>query len=254
MTFPLATYTAEHGLAWFYDTAAIAFDELDKCRKLLGPLPDFDAGECGYEGVAAVGNKVFAIRCVSAPKWDFRGRDATHLTATWLARSVARRGDFDKLLQCLASMPQTHDYQFSFVADCEADDDAGREGFAGAGRLASDAGSDVFMRRNIGEKSISVKITKKGDDAMTEAERILRDKDRAGGVAEDTRSIAAKQEVAASGRISPGARVAAVAVFIVLILLGTYFAKVARPPQTLLGTIIGVAAYGLARVLWNIKK
>ena len=33
MTFPLATYTAENGLAWFYDKSAIDFAELDKCRR-----------------------------------------------------------------------------------------------------------------------------------------------------------------------------------------------------------------------------
>ena len=59
--FPLAIYTASHGLSWTYLRSAIDYAALDRCRKLLGPLPDFDAGEAGYEGVAADGVNAVAI-------------------------------------------------------------------------------------------------------------------------------------------------------------------------------------------------
>ena len=42
--YPLAVYTADHGLAWSYPEAEIDFASLDSCRKAFGSLPDFDAG------------------------------------------------------------------------------------------------------------------------------------------------------------------------------------------------------------------
>ena len=92
--FPLAIYTASHGLSWTYLRSAIDYAALDRCRKLLGPLPDFDAGEAGYEGVVADGPNVFAIRCFRAPKWDFMGRDALYLAVSWVARVRAVSVDF----------------------------------------------------------------------------------------------------------------------------------------------------------------
>ena len=97
--FPLAVYTAGHGLAWTYLKSAIPYAALDRCRTLLGPLPDFEVGELGYEGVAAEGPHVFAIRCFSAPKWDFCGRDATYMAVAWTLRERANWLDFDVLLR-----------------------------------------------------------------------------------------------------------------------------------------------------------
>ena len=71
MTLPLAIYTAKHGLAWLYDETAIPYAELDVCRTILGPIPDFEAGDVGYEGVAAVGSHVFVLRCFK-PKFHWR--------------------------------------------------------------------------------------------------------------------------------------------------------------------------------------
>ena len=98
MSFNLATYTAENGLSWFYDKSAIGFAELDNCRRLLGPLPNFDAGDKGYEGIAAVGGRVFLIRCASAKSWDFKGRDATYITVTWLDRDKIDEVNLDSIL------------------------------------------------------------------------------------------------------------------------------------------------------------
>ena len=98
MTLPLAIYTADHGLAWTYPKQEIGFAELDACRTALGPLPDFDLGESGYEGVWVTAERVFVIVCQSASNWDFRGRNATYLAVTWLSREEAKRIDFEALL------------------------------------------------------------------------------------------------------------------------------------------------------------
>lgn len=98
MTLPLAIYTANHGLAWTYPKQEIGFAELDSCRTALAPLPDFDMGEAGYEGVWVTAERVFAVVCQSAPKWDFRGRDATYLAVTWMTREEAKGVDFEVLL------------------------------------------------------------------------------------------------------------------------------------------------------------
>ena len=96
--YPLAVYTADHGLAWTYPRGEIAFAELDACRTAFGPLPDFDAGDKGFEGVWARGDKVFVLRCQSVSAWDFRGRDATYLAVTWMDRVEAAATDFERLL------------------------------------------------------------------------------------------------------------------------------------------------------------
>ena len=114
MTIFLATYTAEKGLSWFYDKSSIDFSELDKCRRLLGPLPDFDSGEKGYEGIAAVDGRVFLIRCTNAKAWDFRGRDATYITVTWLDRDKIAEVNLDAILSSDGMCRQSHDYKYSF--------------------------------------------------------------------------------------------------------------------------------------------
>lgn len=96
--YPLAVYTADHGLAWSYPEPEIDFASLDSCRRAFGSLPDFDAGDKGFEGVWANGDRVFVMKCQSVAAWDFRGRDATYLTATWLPRSEAVEVDFDRIL------------------------------------------------------------------------------------------------------------------------------------------------------------
>jgi hypothetical protein len=98
MTLPLAIYTADHGLAWTYPKQEIGFAELDACRTTLAPLPDFDMGEMGYGGVWVTAERVFVMVCQSAPKWDFRGRDATYLAVTWMSRDEAKGVDFEVLL------------------------------------------------------------------------------------------------------------------------------------------------------------
>ena len=119
-TFPLAVYTAEHGLSWNYPRGEIDFAALDACRKAFGRLPDFDAGEEGFEGVWCTPERVFALRCQSVKGWDFRGRDATYLAVTWVPREQAATTDFEALLRVPALREPTHMPPpfFEATADC----------------------------------------------------------------------------------------------------------------------------------------
>ena len=115
--FPLAVYTASHGLSWTYLRSAIDYAALDRCRKLLGPLPDFDAGEAGYEGVAADASNGFAIRGFRAPKWDCTGRAALSLAVSWVARARAVSVDFERLLRAPELNVPTHTPPLIFHCD-----------------------------------------------------------------------------------------------------------------------------------------
>lgn len=97
-TYPLAVYTAGHGLEWTYPRQEISYPDLDRCRTGFGQLPDFDAGDKGFEGVIVDSARVFAVRCQNAPKRDFLGRDAIYLAVTWVSREEAVKTDFALLL------------------------------------------------------------------------------------------------------------------------------------------------------------
>lgn len=96
-TYPLAVWTANHGLDWTFPRGEIDFATLERCRKAFGPMPDFDSGDPGFEGVWITADRVFAVRCQSVKGWDFRGRDATYLAVTWLPRAEAVRTNFEAL-------------------------------------------------------------------------------------------------------------------------------------------------------------
>lgn len=252
MTFPLATYTAEHGLEWHYDKASIEFAVLDKCRHLLGALPDFNAGDSGYEGVAAVAERVFAIRCAKAAAWDFKGRDALYMTVTWMTREEARNVDFWKLLGKSGMCRQTHDYKFSFDADCQF----GRAADMPDWQKHIESGDDVFVRQDLDGGKPTVRIVeKKGEGSMTEAEKTLFGKIQS----ENARASAAETEEAhpvsnmkADDVYSISARVFGVIVFIALILVGTYLARMTD--HALAGYIVGAAAFAVLGALWKVKK
>ena len=155
MVFPLATYTAENGLEWFYDKSAIAFAELDKCRRLLGPLPNFDSGDRGYEGCAAVGRRIYLIRCARAK------------TVTWLDRDKVGDFDLDSILASDVMCTLSHDHKHSFelaVADTHGDG-----GIAAGVDLSRTDEEDVFIRRDFGEPKLAIRVERKGETKVTEA-------------------------------------------------------------------------------------
>ena len=248
MVFPLATYTAENGLEWFYDKSAIAFAELDKCRRLLGPLPNFDSGDRGYEGCAAVGRRIYLIRCARAKAWDFKGRDAVYLTVTWLDRDKVGDFDLDAILASDVMCTLSHDHKHSFelaVADTHGD------GGIAAGVDLSRAGEeDVFIRRDFGEQKPTIRIEKKGVPKVTEAEKFFEHGDKA--VQEANDGTAVEPRLPQRMEFSMGARILGVILFVLMMLLGTYLARMSE--HVLLGYIVGAAGFGLLGILWHIKR
>ncbi len=95
MLLSLAICTATHGLNWL--PSDVAESELVRCRAAFGDLPDFDSGDVGFEGVVALGERVFAVRCFRAVKWDFMERDAIYLAVTCFSRAVAQEVDLKAL-------------------------------------------------------------------------------------------------------------------------------------------------------------
>ena len=250
MIIPLATYTAEHGLEWHYDKSAIGFAELDRCRHLLGALPDFNAGESGFEGVAAVGKRVFAIRCAKAKAWDFKGRDALYMTVAWMPRTDALNVDFQALLKSRGMCEQRREYKFSFEAECRWN---GEDKNKPDWRTHIESGDDVFIRQDLDGSNPTIRIVeKKGDDNMTEAEKVLFEKKESGTATTPRAEPATRQPVdtvKVEGRQSTSYRVVGVVAFIVLILLGTYLARMTD--QVLAGYIVGAAAFAVLGAFWK---
>jgi len=127
MRLPLAIYSAEHGLDWKYDKSAISYAELDAVRTVWHSLPDFDSGDAGFEGVAAVDGRVFAVRCFRAAKWDFAGRDSLYMAVTWVPRPLAAETDFEALLRVPELNEPTHAPPTAFAFAGRAESVLGRE-------------------------------------------------------------------------------------------------------------------------------
>lgn len=268
MTVCVATFTAEHGLSWFYEKSAIDFAELDHCRNLVGRLPDFDAGDQGYEGVAAVGGRVFALRCVSAPKWDFRGRDATFLRVAWLDRKMADKVDFAKLLTSDAFRQMSHDYPNEIEVECGKVPDEPREAtsgirridFADIGSMLGDCSQNVLIRHDFGSEVSTVKVVTKGDGEMTEAEKALLGKtpetpqQSTAETVTPTLQANSGETTANKGEPAPsiGPRIVAVVVFLIGLFVGTYLARSTH--YEILGFIVFAMALGIVRILWNAGK
>ncbi|MBQ6926074.1 MAG: hypothetical protein IJQ73_15665 [Kiritimatiellae bacterium] len=265
MNTSIATYTAENGLSWFYDKSAIEFAELDRCRNLLGRLPDFDAGDNGYEGVAAVGGRVLVLRCVSAPKWDFLNRDATFLRVVWLDRKDATCVDFGKILYADAFCQLSHDYPHEIEVECakipgtpvEAKNGVRRIDFAEVGRMFGDFSQDVLIRHDFGSEVSTVTVKTRGEGIMTEAEKFLLGKveepPQQATMGSATRASQANSEAADAGKsvVAPsyGSRILAAIVFLIGLFLGTYLAR--QTHHEIFGFIVMAAALGIARALWN---
>ena len=92
---------------------------------------------------------------------------------------------------------------------------------------------------------------------MTEAEKFLIGKNDAGGAATGQISAIGKSDAGAgeNGRdveYSIPARIFGVVLFVVLILAGTYLARLAH--KELLGLIVGAAGFGVLRIFWHMRK
>ena len=84
---------------------------------------------------------------------------------------------------------------------------------------------------------------------MTEAEKFFSGKEQPLSSAEH---VATGGTAVESQQFSMGMRILGVVLFIVLILLGTYLAKIAG--HILFGFIVGAGAFSILRVLWWVRK
>jgi len=166
--YPLAIYTADHGLAWTYPRSEISFAEIDACRKAFGPLPDFDAGAKGYAAVWASGQRVFVMRCQSVAAWDFRGRSATYLAVTWFPRAEAATIDFEKLIASPSLSTPTKNPPSFFSCDATVASAASvapepflKDGFRRVGGIVSGAGNEatVAIKRIDGNEQASCSVS-----------------------------------------------------------------------------------------------
>ena len=143
MLLPFATYTADHGLGWQSLPERMSPSEPDCCRTAFGGLPDFDAGDVGFEGIMIRGGRVFVVRCFKAAKWDFMGRDSLYLAVTWMPTAVFRGMDVEALFalpefRVPMRNPPTQ-FEFGVAGD--------GEGVAPPGKIED----GLVLRRNIGE-------------------------------------------------------------------------------------------------------
>lgn len=143
MPLPLAIYTAEHGLDWHPPLQELQLPELDQCRMVFGRLPDFDAGDVGFEGIAVCSGWAFVVRCFKAEKWDFQGRDSLYLAVTWMPAEAFRGVDVDALL----ALPYFHESMRNPPPQFEFDVAGDGEGTV----LPSEIKDGLVLRRNIGE-------------------------------------------------------------------------------------------------------
>ena len=116
---------------------------------MFGRLPDFDAGEVGFEGIAVRGGWVFVVRCFKAEKWDFQGRDSLYLAVTWMPTEAFGGVDVDALL----ALPYFHEPMRNPPPQFEFDIVGGSAPFDGLEEgsvLRREIGERLFMRVDLG--------------------------------------------------------------------------------------------------------
>ena len=115
MRLPFAVYTARHGYAWQSGTAA-GTAKLERFRKAIGKMPEFDFGDSASSGLLNVGDDVVLYRFMRQKNADFKGRDAMYLAMTYFTRPEARFVDADAALKAfpfvdpLPDPPSDFDY------------------------------------------------------------------------------------------------------------------------------------------------
>lgn len=98
MQLPIYIFSAKQGMQWLSGASADVV-RLDNIRKRIGKLVDFDAGEAPYRGILADNEVCYVYACFLAPRFDFRGRDATYFIFTEVPKSVWNTFNFDTLLR-----------------------------------------------------------------------------------------------------------------------------------------------------------
>ena len=98
MKLPFAVYTAREGYAWQSGTEA-GLAKLERFRKAIGKMPEFDFGDSASSGLLNVGDDVVLYRFMRQKNADFKGRDAVYLAMTYFTRPEARFVDADAVLK-----------------------------------------------------------------------------------------------------------------------------------------------------------
>lgn len=98
MQLPIYIFSAKQGMQWLSGTSSDVV-RLDTIRKRIGKLVDFDAGETPYRGILADNEVCYVYACFLAPRFDFRGRDATYFIVTEVPKAAWNTFNFDALLR-----------------------------------------------------------------------------------------------------------------------------------------------------------
>ena len=98
MKLPFAVYTARDGYAWQSGTEA-GLAKLERMRKAIGKMPEFDFGDSASSGLLNVEDDVVLYRFMRQKNADFKGRDAVYLAMTYFTRPEARFVDADAVFK-----------------------------------------------------------------------------------------------------------------------------------------------------------
>lgn len=97
MKLPFAVYTARDGYAWQSGTEA-GTGKLERLRKAIGKMPEFDFGDSASSGMLNVGDDIVLYRFMRQENADSHGRAASYLAMTFFPRDDARFINADAIL------------------------------------------------------------------------------------------------------------------------------------------------------------
>lgn len=127
---------------------------------------------------------MFALKCQSVRAWDFRGRDATYLSVTWVSRAEAPGIDFEKLLRSDAMRVPTKTPPAFFDTDATKDHvartppDVGRrlDDFSCVGDVIATASpeDELLFKRTDGTSGVSC-VVRPNRDICSQTSRTRRD-------------------------------------------------------------------------------
>ena len=171
MKLPFAVYTARDGYAWQSCTEA-GTAKLERLRKAIGKMPEFDFGDSASSGVLNAGDEIVLYRFMRQEKADSHGRAALYLAMTFFPRDNARFINADSALssppfaQPLKDPPSWFDYQGppAVPSDFLVPENNGNGSFDQAGSLAT-AGF-VFSKPINGNLHISRKEPNEGKGCL----------------------------------------------------------------------------------------
>ena len=94
----LYIFSAKDGMQWLSGPKSEA-SRLTFIRQKIGRLVDFNAGERSYRGILIYEKMAYIYACFLAPRFDFRGRDATYFIFTEIETSFLANLNVKALLR-----------------------------------------------------------------------------------------------------------------------------------------------------------